>query len=148
MKIDKLYILSLGIAFVFLANGLRGFLNPTDTKELIESSFITRPIFSLLPSLIIIIAIHDLIIAFLVAIRFMPKFIIVWVTVWMGIVIVVHLSTFELKELLGALEHSVIFATALFLSISAWITPPTQSSSQETTDESFPASVPPTPQTS
>jgi large-conductance mechanosensitive channel len=120
MKTDKLTFLYVGVALAFLSSGLRGFFSPDETKMLMQTSFLIRPLLSILPSLVTIVAIHDTIIAVFLLLRILPKYITAWVVIWMTIVLFVHLSTFSFTDLLDALEHSIILATAIFLCISAW----------------------------
>ncbi len=106
-------IIRVGLALVFLANGLNAFLAPQEFRELLETSFVSHWLPLSIPAFVIIIGINDLSLALLILLNKYQKYVQVWVMLWLvGVMIVI-------KNIFGILEHLGFFSMALALRLSA-----------------------------
>ncbi|MEK7517546.1 MAG: hypothetical protein AAB583_03270 [Patescibacteria group bacterium] len=118
IRLDLVYLISLGLASAFLASVLRNFFYQASFNELIESSFFSE-IFSAIPYFIYIVAFNDFLVAVLLMLRIFPKVAAWWAMLWLLAVIIVHVSVFSLEDLLDAIEHMGLLAMAIFLVIKS-----------------------------
>jgi len=109
-------ILRFGLAFVFLANSLIGFFNPSEFKEVIERSFF-HAVLDSIPSFIILIGINDLIISVLLFTHLVPKVIYKWATLWLFVVTIV-VATSGGWGIVDGLEHLGFISIALVLMLT------------------------------
>jgi uncharacterized membrane protein YphA (DoxX/SURF4 family) len=102
-------IIRIGLALVFLSNGLAAFFAPAEFRELLANSFVSH----LIPvsAFIIIIRLHDLLISLLLLSGWKLKLVAAWAMLWLLGVMTV------LGNLFAILEHLGPFSIALAIFI-------------------------------
>lgn len=115
--LDKDYLLRLGLALGFLANGLAGLLTPNEIKSIIEQSLIFGRIVNLIPFFPFFIGLNDSLLCLLILFKVFPKIVAIWATLWITGVILVVLSSFSFEGLLAAYEHAAYLVIGIHLYI-------------------------------
>ncbi len=102
-------IIRIGLALVFLANGLTAFFVPQEFKELLEASFVSQILPLPITTFVLVIGINDLLMSGLIVLNRYKKYVFGWAMLWLvGVMIVI-------AEPLGILEHLGFFSMALVL---------------------------------
>ncbi len=113
MSRNSFQIIRIGLALVFLANGLTAFFAPQEFKELLETSFVSQILPLPTTSFLLIIGINDLLMGGLILLNRYQKYIFGWAMLWLiGVMIV-------MAKPLDILEHFGFFSMALALWIEA-----------------------------
>jgi uncharacterized membrane protein len=113
MNIKPLTVVRVGLACVFLANGLTAFFMPQEFADLLGGSFVSGLLPFPIATAVLLIGVHDTLMALLILWGKYQKYIFGWACVWLvGVMIVV-------AEPLDVLEHLGFFAMALALWLSA-----------------------------
>jgi uncharacterized protein YjeT (DUF2065 family) len=113
MNRNSFKIIRIGLALVFLANGLTAFFSPQELKELLEASFVSQILPLPITAFLLIIGINDLLMSGLILLNRYQKYTFGWAMLWLiGVMIVV-------ARPLDILEHLGFFSMALALWIEA-----------------------------
>ncbi len=103
-------IIRIGLALVFLANGLGAFFSGEEVQGLISGSFVSHIIPLSAATLVLIVGIHDILMCVLIlATRKYQRYLFGWAMIWIVIVMAV------IAEPLDIVEHLGFFAMALAL---------------------------------
>lgn len=113
------YILNLALALTFFAMAAKSFIAPDEINEVIENSLIFKDLLEKVP--VFLIGIHDTVVGILIAFRVWPKLVTTWAVIWIGIVVILLISSMSMEGLLDAIEHAAVLGIALYLSIKAFI---------------------------
>ncbi len=113
-RINTTRLLSIGLALIFLANGIGAFVAPENFRMLITHSFLYNRLLEFVPFYIVFIGYNDLALCFLLINRIMPREVAWWATVWILGVITVFLTQGNVDGLLSALEHGAPLGIALY----------------------------------
>ena len=106
---NPLTIVRIGLALVFLANGLSAFLAPQEFRELIETSFISHIIPLSTGGFLLVIGVNDILVSLLLLLNKFPKYLIFWAMLWLiGVMAVI-------AKPLGILEELGFFSITLAL---------------------------------
>lgn len=103
----------MGLISVFLADGLRAFLDPQSFIDLLNTSFVTQILPISTSVFLLLIGVNNLVMAVLMALNRYPKYVFGWATVWMVLVLIV------IAEPLSVLERLGFFAMSLTLLLEA-----------------------------
>lgn len=107
-----LIVMRVGLACVFLANGLTAFLEPQEFMDLLGGSFVPSLVPLSVATLVLLVGIHDTLMSLLLVVPKYQKYVFAWAMIWLiGVMIVV-------AEPLDILEHLGFFALALALWLS------------------------------
>jgi len=113
MKINfknPFFVLRIGLALVFLANGLGAFFHGEDMQGLISGSSLSHILPISVATLVIFVGIHDTLMFLLLLFwRKYEKYLFAWAMIWLVIVM------FVIGEPLDIIEHLGFFAMALAL---------------------------------
>lgn len=103
-------IIRLGLAVVFLANGIEAFSNPSEFIELVSGSYAASLMPFSVAAFITFVGFHDSVMALLLASGWNARYVARWAVVWLVLVItVIGLVSVD------ALEHLGFLAMALSL---------------------------------
>ncbi len=109
MNKNSYKIIRIGLALVFLANGLTAFFAPQEFKELLEVSFVSQILPIPISVFLLIIGINDLFMSGLILLNRYKKYVFGWVMIWIiGVMVVV-------AKPLDILEHLGFFSIAMAL---------------------------------
>ena len=106
-------ILRIGLAAVFLANGLTAFLEPQEFADLLSGSFISQIIPLQVATMVLLVGIHDTLMCILMLGNVARKYVFGWACLWLiGVMVIIG-------EPLDILEHLGFFVVALVLYMDA-----------------------------
>jgi hypothetical protein len=112
MKKNPITIIRLGLACVFLANGLAALFAPQEFKDLIEGSFILHWFSVSVAAFLWFIGINNILIAILLSLNKYSKIVAAWAMLW------IIAATIVTQDIPGILEHVGFFSMALALWVS------------------------------
>lgn len=110
------HLLNLALALTFFSMAAKAFISPDEIHHVIQSSLF-KEILDKVP--VSLIGIHDITVGILLAFRVLPKLVTTWAAIWVGVVIILLISSLNIDGFLDALEHAAVFGIALYLSINS-----------------------------
>ncbi len=113
MNKNALTVLRIGLAAVFLANGLTAFFMPEEFSDLLSGSFVSLLIPLPIATMVFLIGVHDTLMCILMLCNVAKKYVFGWAIIWLiGVMIVI-------AEPLDILEHVGFLTMAIALWINA-----------------------------
>ena len=108
MNKNTLTILRVGLAAVFLANGLEAFFDPQDFADVLGGSFISQLVPFQIAAAVLLIGFHDTLMSVLILGNVAKKYVLGWACLWLIGVMIVIAEPLDILEHVGFLTMAVV----------------------------------------